>query len=159
MVEMFDKKEVSQADKIINLKSEGLSIRQIAVKLGIPKSTIQDIIKNSGVSESVRVNSDIVRDSVRECPKEDNTDIETSKADKENPSLAELKTKINSILRDIYKTIDTNKVKLKVLECKQEKIQEEFNSRINKFLLNALNIRLEAFREDLIKQCREIQKA
>lgn len=156
---MFDKKEVSQADKIINLKASGLSIRQIAVKLGIPKSTIQDIIKNSGVSESVRINSDIVRDSVRECPKEDNTDIETSKADKEIQSLAELKTKINSILRDIYKTIDTNKVKLKVLECKQEKIQEEFNSRINKFLLNALNIRLEAFREDLIKQCREIQKA
>lgn len=65
-------------------------------------------------------------------------------------SVADLRLKLNTILKEIY-----NKIQLvnNRLDTVQSDMQEEFNERLNRFLLNALNNRLETMREQIIKQC------
>ena len=110
------------------LKKQGLTIREIADKLNISKSSVGRML-----SQAV---PDIVP-SVPECPTHEQTE-----------SVADLKTKLNTLLKDIYK-------RLIDIEKEQSTMQEEFNTRLNKFLNNALNNRLESLQEHIMRRCME----
>ena len=60
-------------------------------------------------------------------------------------SLAELKERFNIVLKNLNKKI----------ESQGDSLQEDFNKRVNSFLNNAFNSRVETLREHLLKECRE----
>lgn len=67
-------------------------------------------------------------------------------------SVADLKIKFNSILKEIYNKIQVVNSRLDKV---QDDMQEEFNNRLNKFLNNALNNRIETMQETLYKKLKE----
>ena len=124
---------ISKDQQIKILREQGLSIRKIAEKLNIPKSTISDIMnKVSEVSEKTSETSE----SVRECPTQE-----------QNESLAEIKTKFNTLLNNIYKRI-------KNIETVQSTMNEDFNTRVNKVINTILNNRLEDIQEQILNTLR-----
>ena len=133
--------------RIKDLKKEGLSIRQIAERLKISKSNVGRVL-NEGVP-SVPRKADIVPDIVPFVPKCPNTAEQTGE---QSESVADLKQRINPILRDIYKRI--NDIKTKQENLKRE-MSEEFNERVGKVLKYSLNNALEGLKIQIIAEIRE----
>ena len=135
---------ISKDQQIKILREQGLSIRKIAEKLNIPKSTISDIMnkvsevseKVSEVSEKVSEVSEKTSESVRECPTQE-----------QNESLAEIKLKFNTLLNNIYKRI-------KDIEINQESIKQDFNTRVNKVINTLFNNRLNDLQEQILNTLR-----
>lgn len=156
-----NKKNVYQ--QVITLKRHGLSMREIAERLKIPKSSAWDIFKKFNSPQETKASG-----TVRECPElseklsessEKSSELSESEEkettaegkDSQNLSVADLKLKINTILRDIYNILNKSKERLKVLEEKQDTMEEEFSSRINRVLCYHLKNAVEPLIEHKLK--------
>ena len=134
--------------KVKELKKEGLSFRKIADTLNISLGKVQRTLtpKNDGVS----IHQESVSKSVS-----DRIDTPKQSAVEQSESVADLKTKINTILKDIYNKIENIKVSQSNLT---NSLEIDFNKRINNVISNSLNNQIEALREDLLKQLRGDKK-
>ena len=86
--------------------------------------------------------------------------------EEQKESVADLKIKFNSILKEIYNKIRVSQEDIKklqdnqkVIELKQntlkDEMSDEFSHRVNKVIGYSLKSHIERMREDLFRQCRE----
>lgn len=132
MEEISDKKE-----RIKILRGEGLSYNKIAETVGISKQYVGQVLSSKGQVNSSKRSS--------------KGQVDNKKPDtvEQNESLAELKTKINNILLDIYDKLKFSDLRLKVLK---EEMIEEFNKRLNRVVSHGLKLAVEGMREEIIQQ-------
>ncbi len=119
---------ISFDDRVNGMRSQGMTTREIAACLDVSKSKVG----------RVPILSHSVPDSVPFVPQSEATGWEST--------LGELKVKFNSILKRVNERLIS-------LEKGQEDMQKEFNERVNRFLTNALDNRLEGIKTEIIKQC------
>ena len=125
--------------QVKDLKTEGLSYRQIAEQLNISLGKVQRIL-NNGVSiqdKSVSEKPQIVSQYTPNCIDTDKID-DSKEASKE--SVADLKKQITQCIT--YKELELLKVN----------IEELINKRLN-YAQKQLNTRLEEVREEIKKSC------
>ena len=146
MEEIF--KGVPLETKVRELKKEGLSFRKIAETLNISLGKVQRILTTE--NKSVSIQQESVSESVSNRIDTAQQDTKQDEA-VQSESVADLKIKINKILKDIYNKIEEIKVSQLSLT---ESLSKDFNKRINNVIQNNLNNHLETLRADLLKQLR-----
>lgn len=128
--------------QIKDLKAEGLSLRKIADKLSISLGKVQRTLNstgNGGVS-SVSEKPQNVSKSVSKCIDTPNTE--------QGESVADLKSRLNPILKNIYNQLDT-------LIKRLNNIEEDFNSRADKVIKYTVENTLRVYVTQEINKLRE----
>lgn len=110
------------------------AINNIRVTLGLPKGSLKDLSTgNKGCLEGYpKVTQNAIQHAEHTI----------------NQSVADLKSKFNTILLKINNRLQT-------LETKQNDMQTDFNERVNKYLSHMVKSQIESLQETIIKKLRQ----
>ena len=151
---------MSIGERIQKLRDEGLSLRMVAKTLNISLGKVQRLISSTG-NQGVSIQPKSVSDNVSECidtvPNKEPLLHKKSVADpdiKRNTLIQTININIQKLNKRI-KTLENTNNNIQAIEEKINNMEQDFNTRVNSFIGNALESRLEGIQEHIINSCRE----